>query len=145
MFFRGGWVMQRCRVSYVTRASSWYWLTVGQGLLSLQQVRVEEECFYFFFFFFFFFFHFRSVFSFFTVPLFHLLYFLFLFSPPLRETTLPGFRVSPFSQGDDTKWPTMVFVSFNPNTINQSIVTFSGRTAASLNFKRRLWMAMFRE
>ena len=25
------------------------WLTVGQGLLSLQQVRVESECFYFLF------------------------------------------------------------------------------------------------
>ena len=25
-----------------------YWLTDGQGLLSLQQVRVEGECFYFF-------------------------------------------------------------------------------------------------
>ena len=32
----GGWVWQRCCVSYViTRASNWYWLTVGQGLLSL--------------------------------------------------------------------------------------------------------------
>ena len=31
----GGRVVQRCRVSYVTGASSWYWLTVGQGLLSL--------------------------------------------------------------------------------------------------------------
>ena len=27
------WVRQRCRVSYITGASSWYWLTVGQGLL----------------------------------------------------------------------------------------------------------------
>ena len=31
----GGWVVRRCRVSYVTGASNWYWLTVGQGLLSL--------------------------------------------------------------------------------------------------------------
>ena len=30
---------------------NWYWLTVGQGLLFLQQVRVQEECFYFFCFF----------------------------------------------------------------------------------------------
>ena len=44
----GGWVRQRCHVSCVTWASNWYWLTVGQGLLSLQQVRVEGECFYFF-------------------------------------------------------------------------------------------------
>ena len=33
--FGGGWVVRRCRVSYVTGASNWYWLTVGQGLLSL--------------------------------------------------------------------------------------------------------------
>ena len=31
----GGWVVQRCHVSYVTGASNGYWLTVGQGLLSL--------------------------------------------------------------------------------------------------------------
>ena len=33
------------------RASYWYWRTVGQGLLSLQPVMVEGECFYFFCFF----------------------------------------------------------------------------------------------
>ena len=31
----GGQVVWRCSVSYVTGASNWYWLTVGQGLLSL--------------------------------------------------------------------------------------------------------------
>ena len=36
---------QRCRGSYVTGASNWYCLTVGQGLLSLQQVRVEGGVF----------------------------------------------------------------------------------------------------
>ena len=35
-------------VSYVTGVSNSDWLTVGQGLLSLQQLRVEGECFYFF-------------------------------------------------------------------------------------------------
>ena len=54
--------------------SNWYWLTVGQGLLSLQQVRVEGECFYFFCFFTFI--HLSS----FPVPLFHLLYYLFYLS-----------------------------------------------------------------
>ena len=39
---------QRCRVSCVIGASNWYWLTVGQGLLPLQQVQVEGECFNFF-------------------------------------------------------------------------------------------------
>ena len=34
----GGWVRQRCRVSYVTVASTWYWLTVGIVAI-LQQVR----------------------------------------------------------------------------------------------------------
>ena len=40
-----------CCVSYVTGASNWDWLTVWKGLLSLQQARVEGECFYFFCFF----------------------------------------------------------------------------------------------
>ena len=40
---RGGWVRQRCPVALVTGPSNWYWLTVGQGLLSLQQVRVGEN------------------------------------------------------------------------------------------------------
>ena len=36
ILFGGGDLMwQRCCVSYVTRAANWYWLTVGQGLLSL--------------------------------------------------------------------------------------------------------------
>ena len=71
-------VVEWCEgVVYLTGPSSWYWLTVGQGLLSLYQERVEGgEYFYFF--------------CFFTfvpaVPLFHLLYYLFyLFSPFLRE------------------------------------------------------------
>ena len=33
-------------VAYVTGASNWSWLTVGQGLLSLWQVGVEGECFF---------------------------------------------------------------------------------------------------
>ena len=40
----GGWVRQRCHVSCVTGVSNWYWLTVGQGLLPLQQVGVV--CFF---------------------------------------------------------------------------------------------------
>ena len=48
--------------------------------------------------------HFHSCSSFFPVPLFHLLYSLLsLFS---------------LSLGDDTKWPSRVDVSLNPNTIN---------------------------
>ena len=48
-FVRGGGLLrQRCGVAYVTRASNWgYWLTVGQGLISLQQVRVEGGVFIF--------------------------------------------------------------------------------------------------
>ena len=57
----------------------WYWLTVGIGLLSLQQVRVEGGCVYFFFSFTFIHFPFSPV------PLFPL---LSLLSPPfLWETT----------------------------------------------------------
>ena len=49
--------------------------------------------------------HFHSCSSFFPVPLFHLFCYLFcLFS---------------LSLGDDTKWPTRVDVSLNPNSINQ--------------------------
>ena len=67
----GGWVRQRCRVSCITGASICYLLTVGQGLLSLQQVRVEGE--YFYFFCFFIFIHFPLS----PIPFFHL-YFISL-------------------------------------------------------------------
>ena len=50
-FLGGVWVVRRCPLSYITIGSNWYWLTVGQGLLSLQQVRVEGKCLYFFCFF----------------------------------------------------------------------------------------------
>ena len=89
----------RCPVGWLGEAKvscNWYWLTVGQGLLSLQQIKVEGECFYFCFFTF-------IHFPFSPVPLFHLLnYLLSLFS---------------LSLGDDTKWPTRVDVSLNPNSI----------------------------
>ena len=49
----GGWVRGRCLVAFVTRASIRYWLTVGQGLLSLEQVRVEGKCYFFYSFIFF--------------------------------------------------------------------------------------------
>ena len=90
-------VRQRCRVSYVTEASKWYLLTVGQGLLSFQKVKVEGECFYFFCFFTFIYFPFSPV------PLFHLLYCLL--------------SLFPLSLGDNAKWPTRVDVSLNPNSI----------------------------
>ena len=51
--------------------------------------------------------HFHSCSSFFPVPLFHLFCYLFC-------------RFFSLSLGDDTKWPTRVDVSLNPNTINQS-------------------------
>ena len=76
------WVRQRYHVSYVTGAYNSYWLTVGQGLMSLQWVRVEGECFYFFFSFTF------IQFPFSPVPLFPPLYYLFYLSSPfLWETT----------------------------------------------------------
>ena len=49
--YRGGQVVRRCCVAYITGAPNWYWLTVGQYLLSLLQVRAMGECFYFFCFF----------------------------------------------------------------------------------------------
>ena len=70
------------------RASNWYLLTVGQGLLSLQQVKIEGECFYFFCFFTFIHFPFSPV------PLFHLLLlspvFLLLFSGRRHKMTHKG-------------------------------------------------------
>ena len=48
--------------------------------------------------------HFHSCSSFFPVPLFHLFCYLFC-------------RFFSLSLGDDTKWPTRVDVSLNPNTI----------------------------
>ena len=69
-----------------------YWLTVGQGLLSLQQVRVKEKCFYFFFFF-----------TFVHFPLSPHYYLFYLPSSFLWETT---------------KWPTSVDLLLNPKAIN---------------------------
>ena len=55
--------------------------------------------------------HFHSCSSFFPVPLFHLFcYLICLFS---------------LSLGDDTKWPTRVDVSLNPNSVSQSIVSLT--------------------
>ena len=78
----GGRVARRCCVSYVTRASKRYWLTVGQGLLSLLKVRIEGNVFI------------SSVsllsflFLFLPCPTISSLYYLFyLFSPFLWETT----------------------------------------------------------
>ena len=85
----------------VTRVSNWYWLTVGQGLLSLKQVRVEGHVSFRLFL------HFHSCSSFFPVPLFHLLYYLF-------------YHFFSLSLGNDTKWLIRVDVSLNPKTINQS-------------------------
>ena len=83
-----------------TGTPKWYWLTVGQGLLSLQQVRVEAKCCCFFCSFAFF--HFPS---FFPIPHFHLLYYLSsLFS---------------LSLGDNINWPTRVDISLNSNTHTQ--------------------------
>ena len=66
--------------------------------------------------------HFHSCSSFFPIPLFHLLYSLLsLFS---------------LSLGDDTKWPSRVDVSLNPNTINQSCVVRRG--ASTICFKSLL-------
>ena len=96
---RGGWERQRCHISCVTRASIWYWLTVGQTCYSCSRCGRGGM------FLFLLFLHFHSFSSFFPVPLIHLLYYLFWLSSP--------------SLWEDSKWPTRVDVSLNPNTINQ--------------------------
>ena len=93
-----GWVRQRCRVSYITGASNWYWLTVGQGLVSLQHVRVEGDCFNFFCFF-----------SFICFPLF-----------PVPSPLLPLLLLFSLSLGGNTEWPTRVEVSAVKPQCNQS-------------------------
>ena len=87
-----GWLGEAkfsCRFCHrFTGASKWYWLTAEQGLLSLQQVRVERECCYFF-----------CSFTFFHFPL-SSLSLSFIFS------SIASISFLPFS-GEDTKWPTM--------------------------------------
>ena len=50
--------------------------------------------------------------------------FLFLFLPcsSLSSLRLSLLTLFSLSQGDDTKWPTKVDVSLNPNTINQNLM-----------------------
>ena len=68
--------------------------------------------------------HLHSCSSFFLVPLFHLLYSLFsLFS---------------LSLGDDTKWPSRVDVSLNPNTVNSPL---SGEPVLCKFFRQKLTTA----
>ena len=97
----GGWVRQKCRVSCVTRASKWYWLIVGQNLLSLQQVWVGVG----------------DVF----VSFVYSLSFIFLFRPCLSLSS-PLLSLFSLSLEDDKKWPTKVDVSLNHNTLNQKYI-----------------------
>ena len=96
-----GW--RRCPVSYVTGVSNWYWRWARPAILVAGKGR--GECFS------------SSVSS---------LSFLFLFLPiPSLSSTLL-FLLSLFSLSleDDTKWPTRVDMSLNPNTINLSVLWF---------------------
>ena len=104
MFFQGyntqytklswGWLGE-AKVLCIIRAFSWYWLTVGQGLLSLQQVRIEGNVFI------------SSVSS---------LSFIFVFLPcPSLSSPLLS-SIFFLSLGHHTKWPTRVDVSLNPIT-----------------------------
>ena len=102
----GEGLLTLCRVSCFTGASNWYWLTAGEGLLTLQLLRVEGvvgrgEYFYFFCFF-----------TFISFPLSPL--FLSFISSTISS-------ISSFSLGNDTKWPTRVDVSLNQDTINQKL------------------------
>ena len=97
----GSWLRQGCRVSYVTGASKWYWLTIGIGLLFLQQVRVKGKCF---------------------ISCVSSLSYIFLFLPcPCLQSPLPSLiSLFSLSLGDDTKWNTRVDVSLNTNTNRQT-------------------------
>ena len=119
----------------LTWASNWYWLTVWQGLLSLQQVWVEGECLFFFYFFCFFTFI-PLHFLFLPCPSLHLLYYIFyLFS---------------LSLGDVTKWATRVNVSLNSKTesINLNFKVPITTTADEFYFSEKIrldisWISFF--
>ena len=89
---RGARVRQRSRVAYVTGASNWDWLTAGQGLLPLQQLRVEGECFYFLCFFTFIHFLFSPL-SLSFIPYTVSCIYLPLFSMRRHKMTHKGWRV----------------------------------------------------
>ena len=88
-FFQWGWLdeakllLRASNLDWLKVGKARCWLTVGQSLLSLQQVRVEGGMFLFLLFL-----HFLSFSSFSPVPRFHLYY------------------LSSLSQGEDTNWPT---------------------------------------
>ena len=82
-------------------ASNWDWLTVGLGLLSLQQVRVEGG---------------GNVFISSVSSL--SLIFLFLLLTSLSSPLLSLLSLFSLSLVDDTKLPTKGDVSLNPNTTN---------------------------
>ena len=67
--------------------------------------------------------HFHSCSSFFPVPLSSLS--LFLPCPSLSSPLLSLLSLFSLSLGDDTKWPSRVDVSLNPNTINNKQLVFS--------------------
>ena len=144
---------QRCHLSYVTRASNWYRLTAGQGLLSLQQVWVEWECFHFF-----------CVFTFIHFPLSplslsHLLIYLFCLSSPflweLRGwlgcakvlcllchrgvqlilayiLTRPAIRVA--GKGRGGMFLFLLFFTFIPVRLSSLFLSFISSTISSISF-----------
>ena len=113
----GGWVRQRCYVSFLTKASHWDWLTVGQGLPPLQQVKVEVGMFLFLLFL-----CFHSCSSFSHVPLFHLLYYFFYLSSPflgeMTKMTHTGWYVNPNTINQISNCPYFCFETINWININ---------------------------
>ena len=105
----GGRMVRRYHVSCVSEASNWYWayscakptiLVVGKG-----RGRGGGG----------------GVFFISSVSSLSFL-FLFLSCSYLSSLLLSLQSLFPLSLGDDTKWPTRVDVSLNPNTINQSLI-----------------------
>ena len=97
----------------------------------LVQVRVERECFYFFCFF-----------TFTPVPLSSL--------SSLSSLLLSLLSLFSLSLGDNTKWPTRVDVSLNPNTINISVLNidcgcgcYIAFKAMDLNDKKQIYQCVF--
>ena len=93
---RGDLVRQRCRISFVILAYSWARpaiLAAGKGRGGMFLFLLSL--------------HFHS--------------FSFLPWPSFSSLPLSLLSLFSLSQGDDTKWPTRVYVSWNPNTINYNL------------------------
>ena len=99
----GGWVVRRCHVSFVTRSVQLILADSWARPAILVAGKSREVMFLFLLFL-----HFHSC--------------LFLPCPSLSSLLLSLLSIFSLSLGDDTKWPTRVDVSLNPNSIKTLVM-----------------------